>query len=74
MSERNWNWDTGDVLNKRCVHCGQPMCFDRTAAVIYQEKSYHSYCLLDFLTKFHKDNCKPGFIEGPSYGGWSFVP
>jgi len=74
MSGRNWEWDTGDVLDKRCSHCSQPMCFDRAAAVVYLNKSYHSYCLLDLLTKFHIENRKIELINEPGQFGWGYAP
>ena len=73
-TNQHWKWDTGDLRKKKCAYCENPMGLDRADAVLYQDKSYHSFCLLDFLTKFHTENAKIDLAVDAGQLNWGFVP
>lgn len=49
-----WTWNNNpDVRHQKCECCKEAMLFDRAAAITYQSKTYHMYCLLNALTEYH---------------------
>jgi hypothetical protein len=68
-----WEWDVNpDVINKKCSQCGVALRFDRTSAVLYKDKSYHSYCLLEFLAAYHTNHVSGN--TGSDCGEWGLIP
>jgi hypothetical protein len=68
-----WEWDNSpEIINKKCNQCGQAMRYDRAAAVLYKSNSYHSYCLLDFLTAYHTNH--ENVVTSTDCGQWGLIP
>jgi hypothetical protein len=79
MSTEYWKWDSDpNVYQKKCNQCGQMLSSGPDSAVLYQGKSYHAHCLLDFLTAYHTNHesqieTKTGSDCG-QVGWWGGVP
>ena len=52
-----WSWDTDtDLTREKCEGCKGPMMIGRNEAVKFDNKRWHSSCLLTYLAKFYHEH------------------